>query len=162
MRRILLVAIAGLFTLPVAACADNAGEPSSASTTPAATSGASNTEEVCQEIEAVFDESTFEPLGTSIGELIAFRQQGNSAEAAQAETEIKDQITAISDRFSAAAEKADDPELKQKLTTAAAQVSQATDLKFLENVQKPEDVQGPLTTLLTGWVTPIASVCETN
>jgi hypothetical protein len=159
MRRLLLAATITLFAMPIAACADD--QPTAAGTTPAVTASATgNTKEICEEIEAIFGNATFEPLGAAIGELIVYREQGMSAEAAQAETKIKDQITAIADKFTAAAQKADDPELKAKLESAATQVVAATDLKFLENVKSAEDIQGPMTTMLMGWMTPIAALCE--
>ena len=160
MRRLLLVVTLGLLTLPVAACADNSPNASATTPAPATSTDSGNTEEVCKEIEAVFDQTTFEPLGASIGELIVYREAGDAAKVAETETKIKGQITAIADKFTAAAEKADDPELKAKLTGIAAQVTTATDLKFLENVKSPEDIEAPLTTMLMGWITPLATTCQ--
>lgn len=161
MRRLLVVAALGLIVAPVAACS-NSGEPSTAPTTPAAsptTPAANPDEEVCAEFEAIFDGANFEVIGAAIGEYLVYREAGLEDEATKAEDKIKEQINGMADQVTDLAGRANGAELKAGLGDVATEIRSATDLGFLEDVKSPEQLQGPMTAMLTGWITPVAESC---
>ena len=160
MPRLLLVPTLALLALPVAACSENANEPTTAASTLAASPiNAGSAVAFGTEIEGLFAEEIYGALGVAIGQLVAHRQDGRTAEAAQAEQEIRDQLNELAGKFTAVAAKADDPEVKAKLETSAARLTQSTDLKVLEDVQTMEDLAIPFGATVGGWLEPVVSIC---
>ena len=99
MRRLLLVMTLGLFALPVAACA-NDSNPNAGATTPAVTTAAnaSNTEEVCKDIETIFDDSTFQDLGGAIGSEVMTLTVGTDGAGLTFEVLMRPEIRAPADK----------------------------------------------------------------
>lgn len=161
MRRLLVVAALGLIAAPVAACTSDS-EPSTAPTTPAAsttTEAANPDEAICAEFEAMFDGSNFEVIGAAIGEYLVYREAGMNDQATQAEDKIKEQINGLADQVTDLAGRASGADLKADLGDVATEIRSSTDLAFLEDVKSVEQLQGPMTAMLTEWITPVAESC---
>src|SRR5690606_28317726 len=96
----------------------------------------------------------------AIGEYLVYREADMTDQAAEAEDKIKEQITGLADQVSGLADQAASEELKANLGDVETEIRSATDLAFLEGVESPEDLQEPMTTMLMGWITPVALTCE--
>jgi len=163
MRRAIIVLALGT-ALVSSACtnkpADTSGTPTtSAAATPSA-SAAANTDEVCASFEKLFGEDRMQTIGTRIGELIVYRQAGNTTQVTQTEERIRAELQKVSDEVAALATVATDSDAKERFGDVAANIVASKDLKFLAGVKKPEDLEKPLTTELATWVVPIAATCK--
>jgi hypothetical protein len=162
MRRTAALAALGLTLLTAAACGDTK-EPTTAPTAAAPTTAAAssaNNEAACAAFEALFAQDRMQKFGVPVGQLIAARNAKNDAAAKEAEAKIKTELDGlVTDVQKISADASTDPAVKAQLDAAAAQITSAKDLKFLDGVTKTTDLQGPFTTLITGWIQPLAKTC---
>jgi hypothetical protein len=160
MRRTAALIALGLTLFTAAACGDDKPTTTPTGAAPA-TSAAStgNNAEACAAFQALFAQDRMTKFGVPIGQLIAARNAKNDAAAKDAEAKVKAEIDGLQADVAKISATATDPAVKAQLDTVGAEIAKAKDLKFLDGVTKVEDLQGPFTTLISGWILPLAQTC---
>jgi hypothetical protein len=164
MRRTVALVALGLTLLTAAACGDDTKDPTTAPTTAAPTSAAAsaNTDKACADFKALFATDRMTKVGVPIGELLAYRNAGDDARAKDAEEKVKAEFDKIRTEVTTIAAESGDADLKSRLDQVAAEIEKSKDLKFLDEVDKVDELEKPFTEMLTGWILPIATVCDLN
>jgi hypothetical protein len=161
MRRTAALIALGLTLFTAAACGDTK-EPTTAPTAAAPTTAAASTgnnEAACAAFEALFAQDRMQKFGIPIGQLIAARNAKNDAAVKDAEAKIKAELDGLQTDVQKISTDTTDPALKGQLDAAAAEMTKAKDLKFLDGVTKTEDLQAVFTPLISGWILPLAQAC---
>jgi hypothetical protein len=166
MRRIAALAALGLTMLAVTACGDTkeptTTAPTTAATTAAATSAApsGNTDAACEQFKTVFAQDRMTQVGVPVGQLLAYRNAKDSANAKKAETKVKAEFDKLAADITKIGTDSGDPAFQAKMDAVVAEINKSKDLAFLDDVKDVGDLEKPFTEMLTAWILPIATTCD--
>lgn len=179
MRRIILAVTVGAALSATAACAGTepakpaptaapgaagaafAAAASAAAPSPSVDHTADN-QKVCGELTDLFTDSReLKAFGTQLAALIVYREAGQSARAKQAQTQAQRKLRDFATALRRQTAPAKDPELKAAGEQAAGSIEKtAADNAFFAKIKSIDTVEKAMAAEMTGWLTPIATVCD--
>lgn len=160
MRRALTTVTLGAVLLTGAACSTKS-EPTAAATSAAPSPSAdysADTKKVCGEVDQILD-GDFKKFGEKLGEMIVYKEAGNTAQTAKAKASAQSELKAVAASIREKTSVALDPELKAGGEEAAANMeATAAGDEFFAKIKTLKDLDS-LETEMTAWLMPLATFC---
>lgn len=168
MRRALIAITLSSSLAGLAGCSGDTGStgaaPGSATSTsvepsPSIADYTADTNKICAELKKARDTGIKE-FGAGIGQMVAHRQDGNTAEAKKAKQSTQKKADALAELVRAKTGAAQDPEFQQAGAEAADNIAaSAKDETFFAQIKTVKDL-GKLGSEVAGWVVPTATYCD--
>ncbi|MFC7549771.1 hypothetical protein [Plantactinospora sp. GCM10030261] len=132
--------------------------PTSASPSPAAADYTADTQKVCAELDTSLNAGV-KAFGTGLGEMIAHREAGKTAEANKAKQAAQKRANDLATQVRTSTGAALDPDFQAAGAKAAdAIAASAEDEAFFAGLKTEKDITA-LESEVSNWVVPVAAYC---